>query len=266
MKVINDNIYSSKGKLKSIEGVVIHNDASSINATPSFYKNWLRGHPAENGFAHRYVNRDEVLQVAPLDQISWHSGNTFGNQNLLSYEVCQSMGASDTDFLANEQATFKQIANDLKSLGKSMGQIEVYLHRALSATACPHRSWDLHVGKGASNTESNRTKLVNYFWNEINKHYSGASGSTSVSQNNPTNIHRIAKQGTFKPNTTMNVRRTPTTAENNIVATYHANQAVFYDSFCDVNGYRWISYIGGSGNRNYIAYQQLSNGKLFGTW
>ena len=46
-----------------------------------------------------------------------------------------------------------------------------------------------------------------------------------------------------------------------IVAVYSAGQEINYDGWCDVDGYIWITYIAGSGNRRYVAVGQSDNGK-----
>ena len=43
-----------------------------------------------------------------------------------------------------------------------------------------------------------------------------------------------------------------------IVATYPMGSKINYDSVYEANGYRWISYIGNSGNRRYVAYRRTS--------
>lgn len=50
----------------------------------------------------------------------------------------------------------------------------------------------------------------------------------------------------------LNVRTEPSTTSQ-VVATYKKGETVNYDSFIIANGYVWLSYIGGSGNRRYIA-------------
>ena len=46
-----------------------------------------------------------------------------------------------------------------------------------------------------------------------------------------------------------------------IVAVYGAGESINYDGWCDVDGYIWISYIGGSGNRRYVAVGRSENGR-----
>lgn len=46
-----------------------------------------------------------------------------------------------------------------------------------------------------------------------------------------------------------------------IVAVYTAGQVINYDGWLDNDGYIWITYIGASGNRRYVAVGQSQNGK-----
>lgn len=43
-----------------------------------------------------------------------------------------------------------------------------------------------------------------------------------------------------------------------IVATYPMGSKINYDSVYEANGYRWISYVGNSGKRRYVAYRRTS--------
>ena len=46
-----------------------------------------------------------------------------------------------------------------------------------------------------------------------------------------------------------------------IVAVYSVGQEINYDGWIDNDGYIWITYIGGSGNRRYVAVGQSENGQ-----
>ena len=65
---------------------------SSMNA--SYWANSLANgsHNKEEGFAHAYCGSDGIQQVEDDANCAWHCGNTNGNTNYLSIEVCQSMG------------------------------------------------------------------------------------------------------------------------------------------------------------------------------
>ena len=57
---------------------------------------------------------------------------------------------------------------------------------------------------------------------------------------------------------TCNVRSYPSTSAP-IVAQYKPQQTINYDSVYEGDGYRWISYIGNSGKRRYVAYRKLTD-------
>lgn len=54
-----------------------------------------------------------------------------------------------------------------------------------------------------------------------------------------------------------NVRSAPNTRAE-VVAQYGVGQSIRYDSVYECDGYRWISYVGGSGKRRYVACRRLS--------
>lgn len=57
-----------------------------------FTENGCKTHPLENGFAHAYVASDGILYAEDDAYAAWHCGQTDGNRNYYSIEVCQSMG------------------------------------------------------------------------------------------------------------------------------------------------------------------------------
>jgi phage tail sheath gpL-like len=47
------------------------------------------------------------------------------------------------------------------------------------------------------------------------------------------------------------------------MAQYKKNQYINYDSYIDINGYRWLSYISFSGVRRYVAQRSLDKKRTF---
>ena len=92
-------------------GIFIHNDAGSQNANAAFYQKWLQTHNLENGFAHYYVAQDGTLQAEDDVNHAWHCGDTAGNNNYLSIEVCQSMGDLEVFKKNEEKRQFKAYGN-----------------------------------------------------------------------------------------------------------------------------------------------------------
>lgn len=135
------NFYSGVAgrRTNALLGVVIHDDAGSVNATPSFYRSWLQNHNAENGFAHVYMSATDRYQAENYDNKAWHTANTIGNAQYVGWEVCQSM-ASEEIYKANQKAVIKDIADFMKARGMVPNSTTVKLHKEFSATTCPHRS------------------------------------------------------------------------------------------------------------------------------
>lgn len=155
-----------------VKGVVIHNDAGSNAANTSFYKGYVTNNNAANGFAHYYIASDGMLQMEDEANMAWHTANSDGNANFIGIEACQSMGDKN-QFLANEAKAIKLAAEILKRHGLQPNKSTVRLHNSFSATACPHRSQEIH-GAGVKTQE--------YFINEIKKHM---GGSTAVGKPHP---------------------------------------------------------------------------------
>lgn len=127
------------------KGIFIHNDAGSKNANASFYKNWLKSHNPSDGFAHYYVAQDGILQAEDDSNRAWHCGQTNGNNEFLSIEVCQSMGDLEV-FKSNEEKALQLAAQKCKQYGITPSASTIMLHQEVYATSCPHRSVEIHGG------------------------------------------------------------------------------------------------------------------------
>ncbi|WP_024615960.1 GH25 family lysozyme [Clostridium sp. Ade.TY] len=61
----------------------------------------------------------------------------------------------------------------------------------------------------------------------------------------------------------LNIREEPST-DSDIVGAYYEDEQVSYDYYVDNEGYRWISWIGASGKRRYMAVRVLETNKKYG--
>lgn len=154
--------YLMTGSMPSIRGVVIHNDAGSVNATAVHYERWLQTHDKTRGIAHYYIDRNTILRAVDTYRQAWHTGNQIGNGYYIGYEVCQSLNSTDADFIANEEMTLMQVAEDMLFYKIPVNRDTVRLHREFSQTTCPHRSWELH---------GRTINSVKDYWIERIKHY-----------------------------------------------------------------------------------------------
>lgn len=165
VKVINKSVCRGVAGRRSgnVKGVVIHNTAD--NSTAVNHMNRLGGYSdlqLQNGFAHYFIDEDTIVRTEDTYNMAWHTANSDGNANYIGYEVCRSTG-NEKNFLQAEQNTFKQVAEDLKYYGLPANRDTVRLHKEFVATACPHRSWELH-GRSVNSVKD-------YFIKEIKKYY-----------------------------------------------------------------------------------------------
>lgn len=150
-------------------GIFMHNGADGPNATTEYYKSYLQRANLENGFAHYYVCSDGILQTEDDSNCAWHCGDSNGNLNFLGIEVCQSMGDLNT-FRSNEEKALQLAAQKCKQYGIVPSANTIMLHQEVFATACPHRSVEIHGGASATKA---------YFINRIKELMSGSQSITA---------------------------------------------------------------------------------------
>ena len=144
VKKINETLMENSGRLVGVEFVVIHNDAGYM--TPIEYIEWLRYREKSLGIAHYYCNRDTIVRVVDTYHIAYHTGDWWSNIRSIGYEICESMKATDEEFLQNEDITLMQATEDLLYYGLPITADTVRLHHEFVPTSCPHRSLALHGG------------------------------------------------------------------------------------------------------------------------
>ena len=154
IRILRDFVMKDSGFLESFDFVVIHNDAGRMK--PHRYIPFLRNRDKALGIAHFYCNRDTIVQVVPIENIGYHTGDWWSNCRSVGYEVCESLSASDEDFLQNEDMTLLKAAADLIEAGMPISRETVRLHHEFVPTSCPHRSMELHGGT----TESVRAYFI----------------------------------------------------------------------------------------------------------
>ena len=154
IKILRDFVMENSGFLESFDFVVIHNDAGRMK--PKRYISFLSNRDKALGIAHFYCNRDTIVQVVPIENIGYHTGDWWSNCRSVGYEVCESISASDEEFLQNEDVTLLKAAADLVEAGMPISRETVRLHHEFVPTSCPHRSMELHGGT----TESVRSYFI----------------------------------------------------------------------------------------------------------
>lgn len=190
--------------------ITLHNDAGSVGATAEAYHRGLVNAPLsrlEAGVAHSYISGNTVYQALPESRIAWHTANQNGNKNSYGIEICQSIGASDKVFLANEQAAFQEAARLLNKWGLKANRNSVRIHMEFSQTSCPHRSMKLHAGfdpvtQGVP-SQAIQLKLKDYFIKQIRAYQAGkvptatVAKGTSASSNTKSTVAGAWKRNSY---------------------------------------------------------------------
>lgn len=169
--------------------VVIHNDAGSSSGKQ--YQNSLANagyNRFANGIAHAYASKGYVWEGISEDRVAWHTGDGThkgtGNHEAYGIEVCQSMSASDKEFLKNEQTVFQFIAEKLQKWGLKANRNTIKLHDEHVSTSCPHRSYKLHAGVDPVTygrpSQAQRLKLKDYFIKQIRAYMDGKVPTATV--------------------------------------------------------------------------------------
>lgn len=271
-QVITSIVNRNPGSMKPV-GVVIHNDAGPLTGVG--YKSFLANHPLENGFAHYYVSEGSILLAQYTNRIAWHTGDAWGNSNLIGFEVCQSMTASDAQFLRNEEETFKLVAEVMQSYNIPINEKTVWLHKELSPTACPHRSWDLH-GKSVASVKKYFVERILYYANGGKTPVKTAAVQKAPAKNtggwqvNQYGTRWKNEKGTFingsEPIQAYYVG--PFVITKNKAGKLPAKATVKYDEVMVQDGYVWVAYDANDGKRVYLPIRTHKNGvdgHLWGT-
>lgn len=300
IEIINDEIsgYKMDKRGYNPKGIVIHNDAGSVGGK-QYHKalsdaNYNR---LAAGIAHAYIDRNAIWNAIPDDKIAWHTGdgtsNGTGNHEYYGIEVCESLSASDKDFLANEQAVFQECARRLKKWGLPANRNTIRLHNEFINTACPHRSLKLHTGfdsqKLGQPNSADQIKLKDYFIKQIRSYMDGktpisttviskpGSASTPATRSD-SNGYKVNQYGTlykteyatFTANTAIITRYTGPFTSCQQAGTLQAGQSINYDEVMKQDGHVWVGYTAYDGQRVYLPVREWNKstdgvGKLWGT-
>lgn len=157
---------------------------------------------------------------------------------------------------------FTYIANEVNKRLKNGN----YTSKTVSDLYRVRKTWaDAKSQKGAfKNLESAKSLAKKYNYkvydkngNQVYPTVKKANTNSSTSSNNASPKFIKYENWTGVTQAVCNVRSAPNTRAE-VVATYGVGQSIHYDSVYECDGYRWISYIGGSGKRRYVACRKLS--------
>ena len=257
--------------------VVIHNDASSLTAEQ--WRNALVNAPLstlERGIAHSYISNGYVYQALPEGRVAWHTSNNDGNTNGYGIEVCQSMRATDKQFLENEQQAFQEAARMLKKWKLPVNRNTIRIHSEFSATQCPHRSLALHCNYTSSYRAPQDVvnKMKDYFISQIKAYYDGKIPTgTTVTTSKPsanttaktpsgwkTNSYGIlykAEHASFTPTVDfIYTRSVGPSRQNPVAGILYRGQTITYSEVQKFDGHVWVSWNTNAGITVYMPIRE----------
>lgn len=266
-------------------GIVIHNDGS-VGNYKTYYNSLVNAgyDRLAQGVAHAYADRNGIWEAIDESRIAWHVSDGIrpgsGNHDFYGIEVNESMSASDSDFLKNEQVVFQFAAQKLKKWGLPANRNTVRLHNEFSLTSCPHRSMRLHSGLDPlkhSITGQARLKTKDYFIKQIRQYMDGkkpiattvkhkpGSASTPATRSdlngwkvNKYGTYYKSEKATFTANTAIRTRYVGPFTTCPQSGVLQPGQSVVYDTVCKQDGYIWISYTSYNGKDVWVPIRMLS--------
>ncbi|MEG2684464.1 MAG: N-acetylmuramoyl-L-alanine amidase [Erysipelotrichaceae bacterium] len=157
-----------------VKGVVIHNTWDNLPASHHLTRLAnSNNNQLANGFAHYYIDENEIIRVEDTFNGAWHVANYEGNMYYLGYEVKGDRSTPSDILKRAEQNAFWQAAIDLRFYKLPVNRNTVRLHHEFSATECPKRSLIEHCGYDSTYAVPTHitNKLKDYFIKEIKKYY-----------------------------------------------------------------------------------------------
>lgn len=224
-----------------------------------------------NGLANLgFINRGQKVRGEELYELRETSMKS------MIIEVCFVEATKDVEL-------YKKIGSDVigKNIAESISnrKINTTSSSTQSKPQSPTNKQLYRVRKSWTDTKSQKGAYsdLNNAISECKKHsgykvydekgkqvYPKTSSNTSTPKPPASSGYKLIPQkGKCTWNTSVQIRENPSTKAKS-VGQYNKGQTVIYDHYVDNEGYRWISWIGGSGKRRYSAVRVLSNNKKYG--
>lgn len=258
--------------------ITLHNDAGRASAKQ--YESSLKGADQtrlNNGIAHAYADSSHIWYAIEPDRIAYHVADgiskTSGNWNSFGIEVCQSMSASDKEFMANEQVVLQEAARLLKKWKLKADRNTVKLHLEFSPTSCPHRSLTMRTGFNPITqgrpSQAIINKLKDIWIKEIRAYMEGKTPSITVVNNKPGSAStpatkpnssgwKVNQHGTYYKaerasftvgGTRIAVRSTGPFTTCPFTGWLNPGATITYDEIMVQNGFVWLGYDSYNGRR-----------------
>lgn len=241
------NKHFTKGRNgQNIQFLVLHHNGGDLTVE-GCYNVWQTREASAN---YQVETSGTIGQLVWDSDTAWHAGNYDAN--------CKSIGIEHADdstspwhisaaCLDNGAHLVAALCKYYK-LGRPTWMVNVFPHNHFSATECP--------ASIAGNQNAEYMARAQAYYDSMTGSKPAPAPMTPVKQNNYSNV---VSSGSIQAGTytvavdELHVRAAASTSSE-IVASYRNGQTVNLDGWMGIaDGYRWVRYIGSSGNTRYIA-------------
>lgn len=252
---------------------VVAHDTGNVNTTAqnnvTYYKNSYNIDINYTASAHVFVDDKEAIICVPLNEKAWHVLYGAAQDNKwYGYDANDAAIGVEISYFTDKERTRKSLDNGARVLAYLCE-----LYNINYKTNMPGHQ-DIQAGKvdpgnaleaaGYGRSTSNLDNIVAKYYKKDVKSSTTSTGSTSkptpsaaAGSKSPTKKTKWGWKGTFYPNTTIKVRKSPSlkgTVVNQNSWLYDKNDFVPFDQIIKADGYWWIrfKYVAPGSSKNYF--------------
>ena len=246
--------YGGKNPVKYI---MIHQTANTSKGANAYMHAKLQANGnSRQASWHYQVDADNIYQSFPDTAQAWHAGNRYYNQNSIGIELTVNSDGNYIGTVEHGAELVKYLMNK-----HNVPISNVIRHKDASGKYCPRELLD---GKNGIN------------WAKFKQMVQGAS-TPKPAPSKPSKPATPSKPSTSKPasntakliknedayflaTSNIKVRNAPSTKATH-TGTLKKGDSIHYYKVYEGNGYRWLQYVGNSGNKLYLPYRESGSGK-----
>ena len=225
IKKANLSFNGQFSSIGTVKRIIIHHSESKTATVDDIHR-WHKANGWLGIGYHFLVRKDGTIwEGRPV----WALGSHCSGYNTGSIGVCFEGNFNNETMQEKQLKSGLEIVKHLKKQF-NLTNSNIFRHKDLMATDCPGNKFPFNKFK---------------------------NGSTSQNTDKQTGVFVV------NVNTYLNIREKASTSSN-IVGKYYNGESVNFDRRLKNDGYEWISWIGKSGNRRYMAIKNLSTGAVYG--
>lgn len=246
--------YGGKNPVKYI---MIHQTANTSKGANAYMHAKLQANGnSRQASWHYQVDADNIYQSFPDTAQAWHAGNRYYNQNSIGIELTVNSDGNYIGTVEHGAELVKYLMNK-----HNVPISNVIRHKDASGKYCPRELLDGKNGitwakfkqmvQGASTPKPAPSKP--------SKPATPSKPSTSKPASNTAKLIKN-EDAYFLATSNIKVRNAPSTKATH-TGTLKKGDSIHYYKVYEGNGYRWLQYVGNSGNKLYLPYRESGSGK-----